>query len=98
MLPVYHLLLELCYDNSSLLDFVYSKALDLYMAVAILRVKDGLDYSKVLSDETEILNGMDMGNTSILNTRQNSRESIPRNQSYSQMSQGLVLFFIFISV
>ncbi|XP_075227429.1 sodium chloride cotransporter 69 isoform X2 [Lycorma delicatula] len=66
---------------------VMHKALDLYMAVAILRVKDGLDYSKVLSDETEIMNGMDIANASILNTRQNSRESIPRNQSYSQMSQ-----------
>ncbi|XP_039291807.1 bumetanide-sensitive sodium-(potassium)-chloride cotransporter-like isoform X3 [Nilaparvata lugens] len=62
------------------------KSLDLYMAVAILRVPGGLDHSKQMSDEPEIL-ALDEGNTSILNTRQNSQESIPRNVSYSQMSQ-----------
>ena len=73
--------------------FVCSTALDMYMGVAILRLQEGLDYSKVIAEEEDLLNGIsptaaagrEKGN---VRTRQNSQESLPRNQSFSQMSQG----------
>jgi hypothetical protein len=71
---------------------LYSKALDMYMAVAILRLQEGLDYSKVIADEDDIVNGISsvagVGEKGTIRTRQNSQESLPRNQSFSQMSQG----------
>lgn len=66
---------------------VYSKALDMHLAVAILRLQEGLDYSKVVASS----NGTNMNGPTeknALRTRQNSTESLPRNQSFSQMSQG----------
>jgi hypothetical protein len=71
---------------------LFSKALDMYMAVAILRLQEGLDYSKVVADEDDLVNGVNSiaggGEKGIIHTRQNSQESLPRNQSFSQMSQG----------
>jgi hypothetical protein len=71
---------------------VCSKALDMYMGVAILRLQEGLDYSKVIADEDDLMNGISSvaggGEKGIMHTRQNSQESLPRNQSFSQMSQG----------
>jgi hypothetical protein len=62
------------------------------MAVAILRLQEGLNYSKVIADEDDLLNGISsvagMGDKGIIRTRQNTQESQPRNQSFSQMSQG----------
>jgi hypothetical protein len=62
------------------------------MAVAILRLQEGLDYSKVVADEDDLMNGINCitggGEKGMLRTRQNSQESLPRNQSFSQMSQG----------
>ncbi|KAJ4451626.1 hypothetical protein ANN_03095 [Periplaneta americana] len=70
---------------------VMHKALDMYMAVAILRLQEGLDYSKVVADEDDLVNGISsvvgVGEKGIIRTRQNSQESLPRNQSFSQMSQ-----------
>jgi hypothetical protein len=64
----------------------------MYMAVAILRLQEGLDYSKVVADEDDLVNGISSvaigGEKGIVHTRQNSQESLPRNQSFSQMSQG----------
>jgi hypothetical protein len=62
------------------------------MGVAILRLQEGLDYSKVIAEEDDLLNGVNPvaagGEKGIIRTRQNSQESLPRNQSFSQMSQG----------
>ncbi|KAK7794045.1 hypothetical protein R5R35_012989 [Gryllus longicercus] len=67
---------------------VMHKALDMYVAVAILRLQDGLDYSKVIADDEEMSNGVNTpADKGFSRTRQNSQESIPRNQSFSQMSQ-----------
>ncbi|XP_021936580.1 solute carrier family 12 member 1 isoform X2 [Zootermopsis nevadensis] len=70
---------------------VMHKALDMYMAVAILRLQEGLDYSKVIADEDDLVNGISsvagVGDKGAIRTRQNSQESLPRNQSFSQMSQ-----------
>lgn len=71
---------------------VCSKAFDMYMGVAILRLQEGLDYSKVIADEDDLVNGISptvaAGEKGNIRTRQNSQESLPRNQSFSQMSQG----------
>lgn len=70
---------------------VMHKALDMYIAVAILRLQEGLDYSKVIADEDDLVNGINSiaggGEKGTIRTRQNSQESLPRNQSFSQMSQ-----------
>lgn len=70
---------------------VMHKALDMYMAVAILRLQEGLDYSKVIADEDDLINGINSvvggGEKGTIRTRQNSQESLPRNQSFSQISQ-----------
>jgi hypothetical protein len=64
----------------------------MYMAVGILRLQEGLDYSKVVADEDDLVNGINSiaggGEKGTIRTRQNSQESLPRNQSFSQMSQG----------
>lgn len=69
----------------------------MYIAVAILRVQGGLDYSRVVADEEDILNGIN-GNCaekSFTGTRRNSQDSLPRNQSFPQISQGWWMdFFI----
>lgn len=73
------------------LPCVCSKAFDMYMAVSILRLKDGLDYSSYLSEEEEFTNGHAHpvgANTTTMNTRQHSQEFIPRNESFIQMSAG----------
>lgn len=79
-----------CDRNELVMYFnVIHKALDMYIAVAILRLQGGLDYSKVVADEEDLLkmaNGVNSEkNVSI--ARQNSQESLPRNQSFPQISQ-----------
>lgn len=62
-----------------------SKALDLYLSLAILRLQEGLDYSDVLKD-SEVMN-----TTSDNNKHANPKkiaEVMTRNVSYSQISQG----------
>lgn len=49
------------------------------MGVGILRLQQGLDCSKNTKLEDELQTGQ---------IKYNSIESLPRNQSYSQMSQG----------
>ncbi|XP_063232957.1 bumetanide-sensitive sodium-(potassium)-chloride cotransporter isoform X2 [Bacillus rossius redtenbacheri] len=73
-------------DKSHLASYfnVIHKALDMYMAVGILRLQNGLDYSKMI-DGTITANG-----TSGLVKKaiaQGSLESLRRNQSFSQLSQ-----------
>lgn len=62
------------------------------MGVAILRLQEGLDYSKVIAEDDDLVNGVNpvagAGEKGNIRTRQNSQESLPRNQSFSQMSQG----------
>jgi hypothetical protein len=59
----------------------------MHLAVAILRVQEGLDYSKVVASNDEVMNGKaEKGKLPIPHS--NSTESLPRNQSFSQMSQG----------
>lgn len=55
------------------------------MAVGILRLQQGLDVSK--RSEEELQNNQ---------VKYNSCESLRRNQSYSHMSQGLLLFKIML--
>lgn len=74
------------------------------MAVAVLRVEGGLDYSKILSDGEEprqngnipqVPSAVGMSTAGSFNrTRQNSQESlsIPHNQSFSQLSTGKIYF------
>lgn len=59
----------------------------MHLAVAILRVQEGLDYSKVVASNDEVMNGKtEKGVLPIPHST--STESLPRNQSFSQMSQG----------
>ncbi|EFA05305.2 bumetanide-sensitive sodium-(potassium)-chloride cotransporter [Tribolium castaneum] len=51
---------------------VLHKALDLHLSVGILRLQEGFDFSHHYADDPKI---------------KNSTESLPRNQSYSHMSQ-----------
>jgi len=91
---------------------VPSKALDMHMAVCILRVPGGLDYSKFLADGEELkINGglapepsvVMMGGmstaSSFVRTRQNSQESlaIPHNNSFYLLSPGEALFPVLIN-
>jgi solute carrier family 12 sodium/potassium/chloride transporter 2 len=79
-------------DDLAMYFEVMHKAFDMYMGVAILRLQEGLDYSKVIADEEDLVNGISptaaAGEKGNIRTRQNSQESLPRNQSFSQMSQG----------
>lgn len=52
--------------------FLYSKALDMHIAVALLRISEGLDCS--IGDAEE---------------QKKNIQTIPGNQSFSQLSQGL---------
>lgn len=62
----------------------------MYLAVSILRLEDGLDYSKYLSEEEEYQNEKaNPAATTNLNVRNNSQEFIPRNESFMQMSAGI---------
>lgn len=68
----------------------YSKALDLHLSVAILRLKEGLDYSRIITDEVAIVTTEVEATaaTSFL-SQLNSQETLPRNESFiSTMSQG----------
>lgn len=59
----------------------------MHLAVGILRLQNGLDYSHIIQlDEDGQINEQSMLNST--RTRNNSTESLPRNQSYTQMSQG----------
>lgn len=72
--------------------FVFSKALDMHLAVGILRLQNGLDYSHIITvDEDGQIN--EQSNILHTRTRNNSTDSLPRNQSYTQMSQGITLAF-----
>ncbi|XP_046679509.1 solute carrier family 12 member 1 isoform X2 [Homalodisca vitripennis] len=67
------------------------KALDLHLSVAILRLKEGLDYSKIITDEVAIVTteveSTANAATSFL-SQLNSQETLPRNESFiSTMSQ-----------
>ncbi|XP_018915712.2 bumetanide-sensitive sodium-(potassium)-chloride cotransporter [Bemisia tabaci] len=63
------------------------KALDNYMGVCLLRVKRGLDYSSIVSEEAINEISANGGTASVIQTRQNSPESLRRNdQSFSQVS------------
>nr|CAD7194894.1 unnamed protein product [Timema douglasi] len=75
-------------DREELSSYFYimHKALDMYMAVAILRLQEGLDYSKVVADDDELTNG-GVGVLIEKKVVQGSQESLPRNQSFSQLSQ-----------
>nr|CAD7394128.1 unnamed protein product [Timema cristinae] len=75
-------------DREELTSYFYimHKALDMYMAVAILRLQEGLDYSKVVADDDELTNG-GIGVLVEKKVVQGSQESLPRNQSFSQLSQ-----------
>ena len=85
-------------DELSMYFNTMHKALDFHMAVAVLRVEGGLDFSKVLSDGEEprqngnipqVSSAIGMSTAGSFNrTRQNSQESlsIPHNQSFSQLS------------
>lgn len=55
--------------------YLCSKALDMHIAVALLRISEGLDYSAVMGDVDD--------------QKKNAPASIPGNQSFSQLSQGL---------
>lgn len=59
----------------------------MHLAVGILRLQNGLDYSNVIHqmDEDGQIHEQSLLQT---RTRNNSTESLPRNQSYTQMSQG----------
>ncbi|XP_073977668.1 sodium chloride cotransporter 69 [Rhodnius prolixus] len=81
---------QTCDRNDLAMYFnVVHKALDTYMGVALLRVPEGLDYSKFLhaspTDTAAEANGAN--NTTNQQTRRASNESIPRNVSFSQISQ-----------
>lgn len=73
----------------------------MHMSVGILRLKDGLDYSKVLADEEEVGNGHAVNN---IGTDGNnlkpaaSTEFLPRNESFIQMSAGKIFIFFFSSI
>lgn len=56
-------------------------AFDLHMGVGILRLQQGLDSSKNVKLEDELQTSRN---------QYTSIESLPRNQSYSQMSQGKI--------
>lgn len=76
-----------CFYNNRL---NYSKALDLHLSVAILRLKEGLDYSRIITDEVAIVTTEVEATaaTSFL-SQLNSQETLPRNESFiSTMSQG----------
>jgi hypothetical protein len=65
----------------------------LYLAVAILRVQEGLDYSKIIADELphSELNGAIPEAEALLSSSPVKRElnnSIPRDESFANLSQG----------
>ena len=55
----------------------------MHLAVGILRVQEGLDYSNLIEDEDQV------NPQQLLEVRSNN--IIPRNQSESQLSQGIYL-------
>ena len=62
-------------ENLNMYFNVMHKALDMHIAVALLRISEGLDYSAVMGDVDD--------------QKKNAPASIPGNQSFSQLSQGL---------
>uniref|UniRef100_A0A1B6CXS0 SLC12A transporter C-terminal domain-containing protein n=1 Tax=Clastoptera arizonana TaxID=38151 RepID=A0A1B6CXS0_9HEMI len=68
---------------------VMHKALDLHLSVAILRLKEGLDYSKIITDEVTIVTTETEPTAATSFLQQlNSQENLPRNESFiSTMSQ-----------
>lgn len=63
----------------------------MHMSVGILRLQDGLDYSKVLGDEEDVGNGhavINAGNDASHVKPAVSTEFLPRNESFMQMSAG----------
>lgn len=61
--------------HSYFLSLSYSKALDMHIAVVLLRLQEGLDCSAVIGDAED--------------QKRLMPTSIPGNQSFSQLSQGL---------
>lgn len=67
---------------------VMHKALDLHYSVAILRLKEGLDYSKIIADEVAIVTTEAETAAPSFLSQLNSQENLPRNESFiSAMSQ-----------
>ena len=60
-------------ENLNMYFNVMHKALDMHIAVALLRISEGLDYSAVMGDVDD--------------QKKNAPASIPGNQSFSQLSQ-----------
>ncbi|KAK9507128.1 hypothetical protein O3M35_008934 [Rhynocoris fuscipes] len=79
---------QTCDRNDLAMYFnVVHKALDSYMGVAVLRVQEGLDYSKYLhSSPLDVTTDTLAANNTTQAVRA-SNESIPRNVSFSQISQ-----------
>lgn len=74
-----------CEKNDLAMYFhVMHKVLDLNLSLAILRLQEGLDYSQVLKDSEITSVNIENGPSNVTN---NSQEDLPRNMSYSQMSQ-----------
>ncbi|XP_054285767.1 solute carrier family 12 member 1-like [Macrosteles quadrilineatus] len=68
---------------------IMHKALDLHLSVSILRLKEGLDYSKIITDEVAIVTteAETTAATSFLQ-QLSSQDTLPRNESFiSTMSQ-----------
>lgn len=65
--------------------FIFSKALDSNLSLAILRIQEGLDYSKIFKDSEMFTANIENGKSKLIHS---SEDNIPRNISYSQMSQG----------
>lgn len=67
---------------------VMHKALDLHFSVAILRLKEGFDYSKIIADEVAIVTTEVEAAAPSFISQLNSQENLPRNESFiSAMSQ-----------
>ncbi|KAG8238092.1 hypothetical protein J437_LFUL012199 [Ladona fulva] len=77
-------------DREDVLQYfnIIHYALDRYLAVGILRVQEGLDYSNVIEDE-EVIPLQSLEN-------KDAEEKLRRNQSAGQLSQGLTLLIPYI--
>lgn len=65
----------------------HSKSLDLHISVTVLRVEQGLDFSKkVTFDDDDDTDWNIIAEAT--KSKSSSDDSLPRNQSLSQMSQG----------
>uniref|UniRef100_A0A1B6I7U9 SLC12A transporter C-terminal domain-containing protein n=2 Tax=Homalodisca liturata TaxID=320908 RepID=A0A1B6I7U9_9HEMI len=75
-----------CEHNELTMYFsVMHKALDLNLAVAILRVQEGLDYSKVIADELDSCDLNGLGDS--ISPIKLAFKDLQREQSFSEISQ-----------